>query len=816
MTTQQGPICHDFGVRGYGDPSHGVVLIGIAPGQDEMTTKRPFTGPSGQLLNALLKYVGWSRDKIYTTNTICHWNKAPTKDEIEGCGVRFRLELGMFKPRLIITAGAIASETVLGVKRRKGQRGSVLWSQQWQCYVLDTHHPAYALHSETGGMSAVQDIIRDFRKIERVLDWPRDGSIANVSYTVVETTQQAQAVLDALPKDRPVTIDIETNNPDTEYIDTQRDHLLCLSIAYHGNSGQERCFVFPQALIPQCIRDGSHTAARRSGSACEQACGVGESWLDWPTDVLWYGQGLQFDIPALWLKLGCLLPMRGDTMLMSHCTDERPGYHGLKANAREWLGAGYYEERVKPYYKGKMHLLAPEALHEYNAKDSIYDLRLIPVFRGRMQADGTVQLYQNILLPAMQTFIPQQIRGINLDQARLKELAYDNWFPKWLEMHRDLQLEARDYGYKTDAINLNSPQQLRELFYVNLGLQITKRTPKGAASLDKEVLDQLDHPFAAKLRAFRALDGMIDRVFELWRNLAPDGRIHPMPYVTNTRTGRTAYHNPAAQTWPKDYTVGADYARIREVLVPLNPDTHCFIEADYDQIEVWLAQHETGDSTLLQHLKSGDVHSSTAEGAFNTRRDLHTDLKWQELRQNAKKIRFGLQYGEGARGLSRPTPVGIGGTPEQAQLFINQFWRTYPQHRAWMRYIQDLAKKQGYLRTPTGRVMRFQMVFANRELRQASNFPIQNCASEYTLTSMIELDHPERSKLSEYNSWVVLNWHDCLVCEVDRRYVPQVAALIRDVMQTPRIPGYPSLKVSMKIGDNLGQMTKYNPAEALV
>jgi uracil-DNA glycosylase family 4 len=812
----QGPICHDWGIRGYGDPTYGVVIVGIAPGEDEIKkSKRPFTGPSGQLLDACLKKVGWPRERIYATNTICHWNNTPTMSEVEGCGVRLRHELSMYKPKLIIATGAVPSEAILGVKRRKGQRGSVLWSSQWRAYVLDTHHPAYALHSKTGGMSAVQDILRDLSKIRRVLEWPMDGSVADVKINVVSSLAEAQWVMDNLPKDRPVTIDIETSNPDVEYIDTHRDSILCFAVAYYDDKNQETCYVFPEELFPACVRDGRHMAARRSSVACPNPnCPLGpqDLLLGIPTDVQWHGQGLQFDLPSIYNKLGVLLPLRGDTMLMSHCTDERPGYHGLKPNAREWLGSGFYEEAVKPFYKGKMHLLPKEELHVYNGKDAIYDLRLISVHRERMVADDTVRLYENILLPAMQTFVPQQIRGIRIDQDRLKELAYDNWFPRWLEMQRDLQLEAQSYGWSTDDINLNSPKQLRELFYVNLGQRVLKLTRGGAPALDKEVLDQLDHPYAAKLRAFRTLDGMVDRVFELWKHTAPDGCIHPMPYVTSTRTGRTAYQNPAAQTWPKDYTVGADYARIREVLVPHNTDTHCFIEADYNQVEVWLAQHESGDQTLLEHLRSGDVHSATAEGAFNTKRELHPELEWQEMRQNAKKIRFGLQYGEGAAGLSRPKPVGIGGTPQEAQVYINQFWKTYSTHYAWTKHIQNLAKTQGFLRTPTGRVMRFPIVFSHRELRQAINFPVQITASDYTLTSMIELDHPERSLLAEFNSWIVLNWHDCLVVECDRRYIPQVARLMRDIMQKPRVPGYPSIKVDLKVGDNLGQMKKYELA----
>lgn len=253
------------------------------------------------------------------------------------------------------------------------------------------------------------------------------------------------------------------------------------------------------------------------------------------------------------------------------------------------------------------------------------------------------------------------------------------------------------------------------------------------------------------------------------------------------------------QTIPKDYTVGADYARLREIIVPHNQDTHEIIEADFNQIEVWLAWAASGDPTLLEHLKSGDVHSATAEGAFNTRRQDHDRLEWQSLRQNAKKIRFGLQYGEGANKLASPPPVGMGVSVREAQTFIDNFWKTYPVHRRWTLDIQRKVAQEGYIRTPSGRVMRFPVVMDHKALRQAINFPIQANASDYCLDAMIELAR----RLKPLDAFIILMIHDSLVVESPRNKRAEVAALIREVMEKPRFGG-PSIRIDMKIGDSLG------------
>lgn len=506
------------------------------------------------------------------------------------------------------------------------------------------------------------------------------------------------------------------------------------------------------------------------------------------------------------MYFGIQLPMHGDTMLMSYCIDERPGYHGLKENSREFLGAGWYNEVVKPFYKGRMHLLSPEAVNLYNAKDSAYTRRLMPIFWKRMQEDETVGLYTDLLLPATQAFLDQKIRGIKIDQERLQALAYgDGWFRQFLDAQTALAAEAQDLGFPRNNFNMNSSPDMREMFMGILGIEPTKWSQKtGLPSLDKETLSSIKHPFAARIREVRMLETMVDYVLAVTDHLKYDGLLHPTASVTTTRTGRTSYRDPAMQTIPKPYTVGKDYARIREVIVPHNSDTHEIIEADYNQIEVWLAWAESRDPTLRAHLDSGDVHSATAEGAFRVDRADFSKDDWSEYRQRAKKIRFGLQYGEGAEKLSSPPPIGLGCTVVEARKYVMEFWKTYPNHRKWTQDIQRQVVDEGFLRTPSGRVMRFPIVLDHKSLRQAINFPIQANASDYCLKAMIKL----APRLRELDAYILLMIHDALVVESPKDRRAEVVGLIRSVMEEPQFEGYPSVAVEVSVGPNLGQMEK--------
>ena len=792
MSQIDGPICHPKGIRGYGDPSYGVVLVGIAPGRDEaLKTKRPFTGQSGKLLDATLRAVGWPREKVYATNTICWWNDAPTAEEIAGCKPRFEAELAEFQPRIIVPVGTIAASVFLPQPKgkKRSYRGSVLWDANRKAYILTTHHPAAVLHSQS--LSFMTDIIKDLSKIEMVLNWPMDGSIANVTHRVVESAEEAIATLRALPTDRPVILDIETSTPETDEMDVFQDRLLCVGLSWNDDLGVEHNVVIPAAQAPSA-----------------------EYWPVGPNGPRWTFQNGQYDTLGMSRYIEGLPFMRinDDTMLMSYILDERPGQHSLKNLAREYCGAGWYEEEIKPFYKGKLHLLPPEKVYEYNAKDVAYTARVFPILKRKMEADGVDGVYRRLLIPAANTFRNMQARGIAIDFDVLQDLAAD-WNDRATAMEAEMQADAQELGWpESDLINIRSTQQLGKLFYRIIGLDIIKHTKKGAPSLDKEVMEKLQHPFADRIREFRTLDGMLDYVISILQNMKSDGLIHPSALLHNTRTGRTAYHDPAMQTIPKDYTVGADYARIREVFIPRvmkcrfcgRVNSRLIFEADYNQIEVWIGWAYSKDPVLLEHLKTGDVHSATAEGAFKVLRTDFTEDEWKKKRQNAKKIRFGLMYGEGATKLGSPPPVGIGCTTWEAQQFIDNYWKTYPTYRAWTLTMERAAMDAGEIVSASGRKMRFPIVLDHKQLRQAINFPIQSTASDYALESMIELE----PVLDELEAYILLNVHDSLVVEGCECKSEAVISAMRYYMEKPKYEGFPSVKIDLKVGRSLGTVEK--------
>ena len=112
-------------VFGVGAEDSKVLLIGEAPGRDEVREGRPFVGKAGQNLEELLSETGISRQDLFITNTVKFRptapgarggvkNRPPTKQEVEVCARCLREELAILQPRLVVTLGNTALRAVTG------------------------------------------------------------------------------------------------------------------------------------------------------------------------------------------------------------------------------------------------------------------------------------------------------------------------------------------------------------------------------------------------------------------------------------------------------------------------------------------------------------------------------------------------------------------------------------------------------------------------------------------------------------------------------------------------------------------------------
>jgi DNA polymerase len=104
-------------VCGEGNCYAELMLIAQAPGKNEDLEGRMFIGPSGQVLDDLLRSSRIDREAIYMTNLVkCMLPKyrRPKSDEIEACSPYLDKEIKLVNPELLAPLGHFATRYILG------------------------------------------------------------------------------------------------------------------------------------------------------------------------------------------------------------------------------------------------------------------------------------------------------------------------------------------------------------------------------------------------------------------------------------------------------------------------------------------------------------------------------------------------------------------------------------------------------------------------------------------------------------------------------------------------------------------------------
>jgi len=161
-------------VPGNGPKYASIMIIGEAPGREEVLRKKPFVGRAGRFLTKILEKNKIDRNKIYVTNVVKFRtpdNRKPNKKEILAYADILEHEIETIRPRLVVLLGNTAIEAVLGkypvtrirgkiikIADRKLRSGSVLSYK-----ILPTFHPAVAMRNRKYRKLFEQDV----KKIRR-------------------------------------------------------------------------------------------------------------------------------------------------------------------------------------------------------------------------------------------------------------------------------------------------------------------------------------------------------------------------------------------------------------------------------------------------------------------------------------------------------------------------------------------------------------------------------------------------------------------------------------------------------------------------
>ena len=153
-------------VAGEGPARASLVLVGEQPGDEEDLRGRPFVGPAGQLLDALLREAGIERGEVYVTNAVKHFkweprgqrrlHKTPAQREAEACRPWLLAELGALQPRVVVALGATAARSLTGSAEPIARLRQQPLRAEGGASIVVTYHPSALLR-------APADVARELR-----------------------------------------------------------------------------------------------------------------------------------------------------------------------------------------------------------------------------------------------------------------------------------------------------------------------------------------------------------------------------------------------------------------------------------------------------------------------------------------------------------------------------------------------------------------------------------------------------------------------------------------------------------------------------
>jgi DNA polymerase I-like protein with 3'-5' exonuclease and polymerase domains len=359
------------------------------------------------------------------------------------------------------------------------------------------------------------------------------------------------------------------------------------------------------------------------------------------------------------------------------------------------------------------------------------------------------------------------------------------------------ELEQEIYQYVGHEFNLNSPKQLSEVLFDELGLPVVKKTKTGR-STDEETLLSLEsaHPSIPLLLQYRQLFKLVSTYVDaLPKYIGEDGRIHSTFNVEGAATGRLSSQNPNLQNIPIKGDLGSE---IRKSFVAAPGKV--LLAADYSQIELRIMAHLADDPGLKKAFEEGtDIHALTASKIFK----VPVAEVTKQQRMVGKTMNFATLYGQGAHALSRQ--LGVDYTT--ARDYIGEYFEQFPKVKDWMTKVLEEAYKNGFVETIWGRRRYIPELQASNKMmksfgeRAAVNHPVQGTSADMIKKAMVGIDQDLDGK----GCRMILQIHDELLFECNPEDVESTAKLVKERMENALQLSVPVV-AEVKVGPNWGEM----------
>ena len=491
--------------------------------------------------------------------------------------------------------------------------------------------------------------------------------------------------------------------------------------------------------------------------------------------VLKIGHNIKYDAKVLG-HYGIRMAPVDDTMLISYSIEGGLHKHNLDDLAELHLNHKTIKfKEVAGSGKSQVTFdkVSIDKALNYAAEDADITLRLYKLLKPRLALEHMTSVYETLERPLVPVLTDMERNGIRVDATVLKGLSTD--FSKRLS-----QLEIEIFRLVGHEFNINSPKQLGEILFDEMGIKGGKKTKTGAYQTGAEILEGLaneGHELPVKILENRQLaklkstytDALIDQI-------NPDtGRVHTNYGQAIASTGRLSSNDPNLQNIP---IRSEDGRKIRTAFIANNGNV--LLSADYSQIELRLLAHVASIDVLKEAFHNGvDIHALTASQVFGVSVEGMDPM----VRRQAKAINFGIIYGISAFGLARQLDI----SRTDAAKYIAAYFDRYPGIHDYMERTKKGADELGYVTTLYGRrcyvpgINDKNGAMRSFAERAAINAPIQGGAADIIKRAMLKLPVAlEREKLS---ARMLLQVHDELIFDVPENEIDKTISVTKNIME---------------------------------
>ena len=454
-----------------------------------------------------------------------------------------------------------------------------------------------------------------------------------------------------------------------------------------------------------------------------------------------------------------LWPKVRDTKILAHLVDPRAKQEGGTGHSLEDLTRKHIDSDVADSVKTLMKTLASDTgckvadiweTVELDNPDYLLYAGMDTILAARLYANllPLVPAVSNKLIDfehqLAEVCAIMERTGFLLDVEYTKNLA------------ETLHCAELDYTWKAGQMgceNVNSTDQVAVVLE-SRGVTISGRSPTGRKKVDKVLLERLvdqgDEFAHAVVEAKKARKWRTTWVDGFLRQADSAGRCHASINPLRARTARMSITGIPAQTLP-----AGDWL-VRRCFVA--EPGQVMVSVDYQAQELRVLAGLSGDPTMQRAFIDGDdLHQITADASGVSRKI-------------GKMTNFLTVYGGGAKNLAGQADIDLG----LAKKVIAGFDTAYPKVKELSRKLQRDATMNGYVTTPSGRVL---PVDENRPYA-ALNYMVQSSSRDITAGGLIRLHK------AGFTPYLRLPIHDEVLASVPAAKAAWGASEIAKIMST--------------------------------